>query len=124
MPTAWPSLTSTIVFDVTRATRRHASSRSRHSSSVGGRSVATVHPERSIDTVSAVCTSRPPEMERMSSGGTTGGGAVMTRRFFLAASTSSAPSSYPGATTTSVNTGASASASAAGTTRLSATMPP
>ena len=39
-------------------------------------------------------------------------------------STSSAPGSYAGATTTSVNTGAIASASSAGTGRLTATMPP
>ena len=95
-----------------------------HSDSVGWRLVTTVHAPRSRETTSAVCTSRPPEIERMSSSGTSSGGAVSTRRFFLASNTSSAPGSYPGAIITSVNTGASASAKATGTTRLTATMPP
>ena len=123
-PTAWPSFTSTMVFDVTRAHTFHANSRSTHSASVGARSVTTRQVLRSSDTRSRVCTSRPPSMERRSSAGQVGGCASMTRRFFFAVSTASASGSKPGATTTSVNTGDSASASALGTTRLMATMPP
>ena len=63
-------------------------------------------------------------MLRRSSGLPYGGGADRTRRFFLAPSTDRASSENDGATTTSVNTGARASASAAGTGRLAATMPP
>ena len=43
MPTAWPSLTSTIAFDFTCPQMRHASSRSRHCSAVGATLVTTRH---------------------------------------------------------------------------------
>ena len=47
-----------------------------------------------------------------------------TRRFFFAASTSSAAGSYDGATMTSVNTSAIASAISSVTSRFAATTPP
>ena len=74
--------------------------------------------------MSTSCTSRPPSIERTSSAAPYGGGPVSTRRFFFSVRIASASSSNDGATITSVKHCASASASAAGTGRLRATMPP
>ena len=47
-PTAWPSVTTAMALEVVRAHTRQASARSRHSASVGRRSVAT-SPRRRVD---------------------------------------------------------------------------
>src|SRR5262249_1852572 len=110
-----------MAFDETAAQTRHATTMSAHSDSVGATLVTTRHAERSTDTGSGCCTSRPPSMVRITRSSPTGGGPDSTRRFFLAVRVANASASYDGATTTSVNTGASASASDAGTGRLRAT---
>ena len=69
-------------------------------------------------------TSRPPSIERTSSAAPYGGGADSTRRFLRVARISSAASSNDGATTTSVNTGAIASATSPVTGPFKAMIPP
>ena len=124
MPNACRSRANTIAFELTAAHTVHANSRSSHCSGVGSVVVTTHHADRSMVTGSAVCTSRPPSTGRMSSVRGPGGSADSTRRLVLAVRLASASSAYAGATTTSVNTGASAVASPSGTARLRATMPP
>src|SRR3954447_3591527 len=109
---------------LTAAHTVQANSRSAHCPSLGSADVTTRHFERSTLTVSTSCTRRPPSIERTSSEAPYGGGPVNTRRFFFSLRIDSASSSMDGATMTSVNTAASASASPAGTVELSATTPP
>ncbi len=66
----------------------------------------------------------PPEMGRFSATACGGVSTTSRRTFFLACRISSASGSKPGATTTSVNTGAICSAAAFVMTRLAAMTPP
>ena len=124
MPTAAPSLTSTMVLELTAAPTRQASSKSTHSDSLGARLVTTRKVERSQLTRSGVCTSSPPSMGRTCKPSGEGGGADNKRTLALRANSSKASGSKEGAMTTSVNTGLRASARANGSGRLTATMPP
>ena len=117
MPTAWPSLASTMALERDRGARpaRRARGRPtpRRSALTLGRRPTTA--TRSTSTGSGVCTSRPPsigaDVERR---GRRAAAPSSTRRFFLAVSAAERVRARSrGRRRTSVNTGASASASAA-----------
>ena len=99
-----------MAFELTAAQTVQANSRSSHCSGVGWVAVTTHHASRSRLTASGSWTSRPPSTDRTSSTGRPGGWAPSTRRFDFAVRVAIASSSYPGATTTSVKTGARAAA--------------
>ena len=124
MPSACRSLAYTIALLLTAAHTCHAKTRSRHWTSSGSTAVTTRQSARSTLTRSGSCTSNPPSIGRTSNGTGEGAVAVSTRTFLRSASVASASASYPGATTTSVNTGARAVAIAFVTGRLTATIPP
>ena len=109
-----------------RAHTCHASSRSRPLRRRRARARSTtVHVGRSSDTAIGLLHEQATvDRAHVERGARPGGGAASTRRFFLRRAPRARRRRRPGATTTSVNTGASASASAAGTGRLTATMPP
>ncbi|CAB4536401.1 unannotated protein [freshwater metagenome] len=113
-----------MALELTTAHTCQAKARSSHCAAVGWVLVTTFQVLRSRFTASAFCTKSPPSIERTSRWRAEGADAEITRRFFFANRTSSASASNDGATTTSVNTGASASAISRVTARFTATIPP
>ena len=103
MPTACPSFTSTIAFDFTWPQMRHASSASRHSSSVGARLVTTRQSSRRGDElVRRLHEESAGDLADVETG-SVGRRCLEQARVLalLASSASIVPSSYPGAITTS-----------------------
>ena len=132
MPTEAPSLASRIAFDFTARQAFHAKARSARTSSGAASPVASVQVDGSspsASTWSTRCISTPPLIPRNSTGsGCSSGGHTQDPDVLATPGqdcrTSTAPSSYAGATITSVNVSRSCSAIATETGRLTAITPP
>ena len=129
MPTEAPSLASRIALDFTARQAFHAKARSARTSSGAASPVASVQVEGSspsASTWSTRCISTPPLICRNSTGsGCSSGGHDQDPDVLLGSCrTSTAPSSYAGATMTSVKISATCSAIATETGRFTAMTPP
>ena len=126
-PTEAPPWARRMALDFTERQAFHAKSRSARVASSTASPAARVHwlgSSPSAWKTSASMASSPPSIWRSSQPATSGAGASSRRMFFLRDRISTAPSSYPGATTTSVKISATCSAIATLTGRLVAMTPP